>query len=336
MQKLVRILLRLLAVVVALVLVFVGIRVVNGLRYPTPPAFAGNFADASRYPTTQPGMTVEPVSGAYLNGLHLRPDAVHHAGLVVTFGGSEGGCDYERAVRLASQGYEVLALFSWGQANQQPVLADVPLEFFAEVLAWRAVHRVGGPLTVVGTSKGAELALVLQERYPEVDNVVLYAPTRHSWLGLDYGAVRPSWRWRGEPVPYVSTTYASHASRVAMVVAMLLNTPMSLVDQFTTAEAADPGAAAAAPKVVVSGHLLAFAGDSDRMFPSARDARLLAEAAGGRGEAHVYPDAGHLFGAHDGWAAGVDFGGTRAGNEAAQAASDAVLDAALAAWHPAR
>ena len=42
------------------------------------------------------------------------------------------------------------------------------------------------------------------------------------------------------------------------------------------------------------------------------------------------------FGAHDGWAGGFAMGGNRAGNEAALAASDTVLDTSLAAWHPAR
>lgn len=336
MKRLARFLLRALIVVVALVLVVVGIRFVNGLRHPTPPEFAGDATDASRYSLTQPGMQVERVQGQYLNGFHLKPDAVRHAGLVVTWGGSDGGPDYQRAVRLAGQGYEVLSLFYWGQPNQRPALADVPLDFFDEVLAWRDAHTEPGPLTLVGTSKGAELALALQPRYPQIDNIVLYAPTRHSWQGLEFRTEHPSWTWRGEPVPYVSFRYSSPESTGAFFGAMLLNTPMPLKAQYDSAEAADPNAEAARLKVDQRGHLLAFAGAEDAMFTSSRDATLLAEEAGERGAAHVYPGAGHVFGPHDGWVGGFAMGGDRAGNVAAQEASDAVLDAALAAWHPAR
>ena len=79
-----------------------------------------------------------------------------------------------------------------------------------------------------------------------------------------------------------------------------------------------------------------FAGEDDAMWPSADAARHWGAQAPGRTEAHTYPGAGHLFGAHDGWAGGFAMGGNRAGNEAALAASDTVLDTSLAAWHPAR
>lgn len=336
MRKLVRVLVRILLAVAVLAVALVGVRAVNGLRYPAPPAFAGDYQDAARYPLAQPGMTVQRVTGAYLNGFHLRPDAVRHAGLVVIWGGSEGGPDYDRAVRLAGQGYEVLSLFFWGQPNQRPALANVPLDFFDEVLAWRAAHVPEGPLTVIGTSKGAELALALQARYEQIDNVVLYAPTAHSWQGLEYTGEHPSWTWRGQPAPYVSFRHASPESVIAMYGAMVLNAPAPLRSAYDSSEANDPDAITARIPVRLRGHLLAFAGADDAMFTSTRDATLLAAEAGDRGEAHVLADAGHIFGSHDGWVGGFAMGGTRAGNEAAQEASDAVLDARLAAWHPAR
>lgn len=336
MRRLARGVLRMLAVLVVLALVLFGVRFVNGLRHPTPDEFAGDPTDATRYPLTQPGLTVTPVQGDYLAGFHLKPEALTRAGLVVVWGGSEGGPDYDRGVRLARQGYEVLSLFFWGQSNQRPTLADVPLDFFDEVLAWRDDHVATGPLTVIGTSKGAELALALAGRYPQVDHVVLYAPTRHSWQGLDYSAERPTWTWRGEPVPYVSFRYASPGSVAAFFGAMLLNLPAPLKAEYDSAEAGDPNAGAARLPVPSQVQLLAFAGADDAMFTSARDAVVLAEEAGSRGEAHVYPGAGHLFGSHDGWLGGFAMGGDRAGNEAAQQASDEVLDATLARWHPAR
>lgn len=334
MKKLGKVLLAILGVLLALALLLLAVRLVNGFRYPEPPALAVNLDPAS-YPTTVPGATVERVDLDRLQGFHLSPDTPSHDGLVVIWGGSDGGPDFARAARIAGQGYHVLSLFFFGQPGQQPILAEVPLEAFEDALRWRAEHAPG-PLTVIGTSKGAELALALQARYPDIDNLVVYAPTTHTWQGLDFATEKSSWTWAGEPAPYVSFRHADPQSVTAMFAAMLLNTPVRLYQQYASALANDPDAERAAIPFKLSGHLLAFAGEDDAMWPSADAARHWGAQAPGRTEAHTYPGAGHLFGAHDGWAGGFAMGGNRAGNEAALAASDTVLDASLAAWHPAR
>lgn len=336
MKKLRKVLLAILIVAVALVLVILGVRLVNGLRHPDPPELAGNPQDASTYPTTITDAAVERLEGKYLNGFHLTPRTKKHDGLVVVWGGSDGSPDFRRGARLAGQGYDVLSLFFFGQPNQQPVLADVPLDFFDEVLAWRAEHAPTGPLTVIGTSKGAELALALQAHYPEIDNVVVYTPTTHVWQGLDFTTEKSSCTWRGQPLPHVSFRHSDPATFAHMLSAMAFNYPIRLNEQYASALATDPGRDAAAIEFKLTGHLLAFAGDDDAMWPAADAARHWGAAAPGRTEAHVFPGAGHMFGPFDGWAGGYAMGGSRAANMAAQTASDEVLDAALAAWHPAR
>ncbi len=336
MKKFVRVLVRVLLVAVALVLVVVGIRVVNGFRYPTPASLSGNQMDASRYPLTQPDVTIERVQGTYLNGFHVKAKTLRRGGLIVVWGGSDGGPDYERAVRIAQQGYDVLSLFFFGQPNQKPTLAEVPLDFFDEVLTWRDANVNPGPITVIGTSKGAELALVLQARYPRIDNVVVYTPTLYSWQGLDYTTAKASWTWHGEPLPAVNFRYADASASAGMVASMLFNTPMRLRATYESAAAHDPNASAALIEVKVPGHLLALAGDDDAMWPGDQAARTLGALKPGATEAHVFPGAGHLFGANDGYALGYLLGGTRAANEAAQEQSDRILDAALDAWYPLR
>lgn len=335
MKKFVRVLLGTLAVIVAFVLVIVAVRFVNGLRYPTPPELAGNPQDPSIYPLDQPGLSIERVEGHYLNGYHLTPDAPERSGLVVVWGGSEGGPDYARGVQLAGQGYEVLSLFYFGQPHQPELLTEVPLEFFDEVLAWRATHAPEGPLTVLGTSKGAELALALQERYAEIDHVVVYTPTQYVWAGLDYARDASSWTWRGEPIPYVSFSHASGGTNFSMFLALLLNTPIHLRQTYVTAPEGDPDAAAAALIRLRSGlPVLAFAGTDDAMWPADDAVRALTEQSPDV-EVHVLPGAGHLFGSNDGYAAGLALGGTRDANERAKAESDRILLERLSDWHPA-
>lgn len=311
-------------------------RLVNHRRYPTPHGFPDDLDNAARYDLDQPGMTITKVQGEYLNGFQLHPDAQTREGLVVIWGGSEGGPDFNRAVRLASHGYQVLSLFFFGQPNQRPVLANVPLDFFDEVLAWRNEHVPNGPLTVIGTSRGAELALVLQARYPQINNLVVYSPTRYSWQGLDFGREQPSWTWRGEPVPYVSFRHAAPGSKARMFAAMIGNTPVQLRMQHASAAAHDPNSEAARIRLGLSGNLLAFAGDDDAMWPGEQAAEYWGRQVPGRTEAHIFPGAGHLFGPLDGWAGGYAMGGSWGANQAAFTESNALLDARLAAWHPVR
>lgn len=333
MRTLGRFLLRAIAVVASLALIVVAVRLVNGWRYPTPEQLTRDPRDASIYPLSAPGMTVERIEGDYLNGFHLHPDSVTHRGLVVVWGGSEGGPDFRRAHRIASWGYEVLSLFYFGQANQRPTLSEVPLEFFDEVLTWRGQHVPDGPLTVLGTSKGAELALVLQARYPQIDNVVVFTPSRYAWLGLDFSRMSSSWTYRGEEVPYVSTERASLGAFASMLSAMALNYPMRLRELYATAAENDPNAAAALIPLELSGHLLAFGGGDDAMWPGGEAAAAWGELDPPRTHAHVYPDAGHMFGDVGAWASGMALGGTREANLAADEDSMAVLGAALAEWH---
>lgn len=180
------------------------------------------------------------------------------------------------------------------------------------------------------------MALALQAHYPEIDNVVVYTPTTHVWQGLDFTTEKSSWTWRGQPLPHVSFRHSDPATFAHMLSAMAFNYPIRLNEQYASALATDPGRDAAAIEFKLTGHLLAFAGDDDAMWPAADAARHWGAAAPGRTEAHVFPGAGHMFGPFDGWAGGYAMGGSRAANMAAQTASDEVLDAALAAWHPAR
>lgn len=187
-----KVLLWLLAVILVLVLVVVGLRAYNGHKYPiTQSAGEGRSADKSSYTTSE---RVTAIEGDYLNGFHFRPEEKTHRGVVVVYGGSEGSPDYDRAQQLADDGYDVLSLFFFGQPNQKPTLANVPLEQFDEVADYIDEHVENSsdtadgtrdPVTVIGTSKGAEFAELLAARGYPVDNVVAFAPAHYSYSGLD-------------------------------------------------------------------------------------------------------------------------------------------------------
>lgn len=325
----------LLAAILVLVLVVVGLRAYNGQKYPiTDASKSGMSSDKSSYATSE---RVTAIEGEYLNGFHFRPEEKTHRGVVVVYGGSEGSPDYERASSLADDGYEVLSLFFFGQPNQAPALANVPLEQFDEVIDYINDNADGdGPVTVIGASKGAEFAELLAAHGYPVDNIVAFAPADHSYSGLDFSssADQPSFTDRGEEVGYASFRETSISAGVKLAGDMATGYPVSYRATYESA-AANAGDDARIDLRHFGGNVLLFGGEDDQMWQSADAARALAEQ-GGNIEAHVYPDAGHAFFPNadelpNGWQ--IMFGGTADGNRAAHDDAEKILRERLAQWH---
>ncbi|MFC7374143.1 MULTISPECIES: alpha/beta fold hydrolase [unclassified Brachybacterium] len=335
MKRLGRFLVRAVASLVVLALLVLAVRAVNGWRFDD--GDAPDPTDLATYDLEQDGLDIEHVTGDYLAGFHLLPtDGPAAAGVVVTFGGSDGGPAYAQAVRIAQQGYEVYSLFFFGQENQQPALDRVPLEFFEEATdRIEQTARSPGPLTVIGTSKGAELALLLAEHYEQIDNVVLFAPTMHVNQSLVVGREsHSSWTLAGEEVPFLSFRSASAGDLVHQLSAAAFNYPVTYrsTDEsiIENSPAEDEDAARLDPSAV-DGGLLVFAGGDDRMWPADTAAYEIGELVP-EAEVHVYPDAGHVFSAGE-VVGGLRNGGTAEANEQAEQDSEERLAKRLTEWH---
>jgi pimeloyl-ACP methyl ester carboxylesterase len=112
---------------------------------------------------------------------------------VLLLHGSSGVPDVGRARLLEAEGYDV-------HAPRWTVTHEVPLESLGlDDLAQRHDR-----LIVMGTSWGAEAALLLGALDDRVDAVVAFAPTAYVWgRVLDNGEQRSAWTWQGEPLPFV-------------------------------------------------------------------------------------------------------------------------------------
>lgn len=308
----------------------------NAEKYPfVRDTSAMPSADKSTYETNE---WITAIAEGPVNGFHFRPERKTHAGVVVTYGGSEGSPNYERARQLAEHGYETLAVFLFGQPGLPPTMADVPLEGFEGVRGFVDKQCGGGPVTVIGTSKGAEFALLLAARAFAVDNVVAFAPGHYSYAGLDFTGryEKPSFTFKGGAVPFASLRRVPVTTAAPMFWKLATGAPVSH-------RASYEGAAANAPEdaridlSTFAGKVLLFAGEEDRMWQADTSARELAKQ-GEHVEAHVYPGAGHVFfndaeSLTDGWQ--IMLGGTAEGNRAAAEDSDRILMERLAQWHPA-
>ncbi|OFT57729.1 acyl-CoA thioester hydrolase [Corynebacterium sp. HMSC05H05] len=325
-----------LGVIVVLALVVAGLRAYNANKYPIAQADASGGASAAEYPE---GERVRKISGEYLNGFHFQPaeGAPERRGVVVVYGGSEGSPDYARAEALANDGYEVLSLYFFGQDNQRPTLAEVPLEQFDEVTDYIDEHVADpSPVTVVGTSKGAEFAALVAANGFAVDNLVAFVPAQYSYSGLDFstGEDLPSFTVRGEAVPFASFRQSGMLAGLKMFGRMIAAYPVAYRPTYEGA-AESAGDDARIDLSGFDGNAVLFGAGDDQMWQSDVAAKALAEQAP-RAEAHVYEGAGHVFfedsdAQQNGWQ--IMFGGTQEANRRAHDESWQVLSERLAEWH---
>jgi len=115
--------------------------------------------------------------------------------VVMVLTGSNGGIPSLIAQLLAKEGIAAFALAYSGVEGLPPDVCDVPLEYFEVAFGWlREQPCLNGKISLHGTSRGAELALLLASMFPdEIERIVCVAPSSVV-LSPD------SWTYQGESV----------------------------------------------------------------------------------------------------------------------------------------
>lgn len=342
-----KILLVLLALLVVFLAVIFAFRVYNDHKYSSwevntstgMMAYYQNPKDLSLYPTNILWISVEHISGKYLNGFALSPDEKKYEGVVVVFGGSDGSPGFERGVQIAKEGYEVLSLFFFGMPNQKPTLAEVPLEYYEEIESYIFSHYgEGTKITLVGASKGAEFVLLLATHYPSIANVIAYAPWAYVFSGLDFEKNTSSWSLAGSPVPYVDITQWDGAIFVTDVMwQWMTKWPISYARSYADAVTKDSNIEEKRiPIEKTKANIVLFAGDDDQMWKSAEMAQELKNMRPENTELVIYKGAGHIFGGNGIVTLGgmrMAVGGNTEANTEAFHQNNADLIRVLDAWH---
>ncbi len=139
---------------------------------------------------------------------------------VILLGGSEGGKgwsnDPQRVMRLVQEGYLVISLAYFRAEGLRSHQRRIPLEYCAAVFDWLAAQKgiVPNDYAVIGASRGAELALLLASRYPQVTAVVALAPSSVVFPGPPtnpFDALtgqHSAWSCEGREVPFVPMPYS--------------------------------------------------------------------------------------------------------------------------------
>ena len=333
LSPLLKILLGIFAVIFVGAIVIVGTRAYNAHKYPfLNHTSEGLSADADSYET---GDGVERITCDYLNGFHFHPKEKTHPGTVVVYGGSEGSPDYNRAKEISEEGYEVLALFFFGQENQKAQLGEVPLEQFDEVTEYIEENISDPrPITAIGTSKGAEFVELLAAHDFPVDNIIAIAPAQYSYTGLDFsrGPSMASFTLHGEDIPFASITDASAGASINMMRDMIFGRPISYRRVYSEAAQKAPDEALI-DLSNYGGNTLLLAGDQDMMWPSAAACRSLSRQ-NDNVECQQLSQAGHAFFPEPpphGWE--IMFGGTAEGNAKASVQARSTIFTHLRQWH---
>jgi dienelactone hydrolase len=220
-----------------------------------------------------PDIFSEPVDLPGAVASLYRPVGGQTCPAVIVLGGSEGGLNpyaEREATLFASHGYAALALAYFGSGSLPLGLENIPLEYFGRMIEWLRERRDvdGDCLSVVGHSRGGELALLLGATFPALKAVVSYVGSGLVYAGPD--SITPVWTLSGKPVPFVNFGDESRVEAATIAVER------------------------------IDGPVLLISGQRDLLWPSfalsqiAMD-RLVARGHQYRHEHLAYRDAGHFI-----------------------------------------
>jgi hypothetical protein len=204
-----------------------------------------------------------------------------HTGVLV-LSGSSGRVESARCDVLAGLGATAASYRWFGETVDR-----VPLESFDEALS--TLHDRCDRLVVLGTSRGAEAALLLGARHVEIDAVVAISPSHVVWAALSTERPqRSSWTSAGEPLPFVPYDDGWEPE----------TTPPEYVGMYEQSleTYADRVPGARIPVERIEGEVLLVAGGDDRLWPSCDMAEEIVARRDAAGLATAYvthPRAGH-------------------------------------------
>lgn len=208
-------------------------------------ALAGGAAAQQNVPPVQlepPGASGRRITEDGLVGNYYP--ATGQAPAVLLLGGSIGGLSRptnDVAKALQTEGFSVLHLSYFRGPGQNPRLELIPLEYFDTALAWlrRQPDVDAARIGIAGGSKGAEAALLIAARHPELKAVVAALPSSVVWPGIVWegttGPIGSSWTEQGNPlphmphVPYDASAGATMAANFARSLEMLAQHPEALI-----------------------------------------------------------------------------------------------------------
>ncbi len=186
--------------------------------------------------------------------------------------GSSGRVETERCRVLAEAGALALSVRWFGDEGQPPGICELPLESFEAPLSM--LRAECDRVALLGTSKGAEAALLLAAAHRDVAAVIAVAPTPWVWANVGPGhdgrdrPQRSSWTRERLPLPFLPYVEGWEWAGPGLVQLR------GLYDE-SIRSAAAARSAAAIPVEAIGGAVVLAAGGDDRMWDSVRHAEVI-------------------------------------------------------------
>ncbi|WP_368658130.1 acyl-CoA thioester hydrolase/BAAT C-terminal domain-containing protein [Metabacillus halosaccharovorans] len=222
----------------------------------------------------------ESVQLEQVKGTVFHPDSHGSYPAVIILGGSDGGMQEHAAALLASKGYVTFALSYFGAEGVPKDLENIPLEYFHKATMWLKNHpHSNGEVSLIGYSRGGELALLLGETYPHYTSVIAGAPSAYITSGMKNGIFAPvsSWILNEEPLPYMKFTYRFSAM-FSFLKNWIIKKPISFLpiwDQTLKNKEAIKEARIAVEKIKAP--IMFISGEDDQLWPSNQYVKLMEE-----------------------------------------------------------
>lgn len=219
--------------------------------------------------------TQVPLDGD-VQGILVTP--ARRSGLgVVVLGGSSGTVDVARAALFAERGAVALAQRWFGGPGQAPAICEIPLETFGRA-AGRLIAEGCDRIAFLGTSRGAEGALLAACLDDRIDVVVAISPSSVVWPCIYRSAdgerwiQSSSWTRGGQPLPFLPFDEEVYEATPN-------EPPVGWLDLHLRSLVAGAAfaSAAAIPVETTRAELVLVAGGDDRLWPSVRFVEELAE-----------------------------------------------------------
>ncbi|MGO1580295.1 MAG: alpha/beta hydrolase family protein [Peptoniphilaceae bacterium] len=238
------------------------------------------------------------VDNGKVQGYHFKPKEIKKEGTVIIFSGSDGGIDIVRSSLLSQKGYDVYAMYYFGAKNQEKELSRIDINIFEDIIKEIKKEKSQlGPVTLVGSSKGAELSLLLSNYY-KIDNLILYSPSSYIWQGLsqDYKDIHSSWLKDGKEIKYLSTSKIGFPIIFGLMKNGILNKPLDIgkIYEYVIENTENIDSYLIAMDNVKA-NVLIFAGEKDRMWPSYEMGQVIKDKLKDKAELISYKNAGHIF-----------------------------------------
>lgn len=198
--------------------------------------------------------------------------------VIVVIGGSDGGMPKisEALSGYLRARYSVLVLAYFGVGDLPKYLERIPIEYFIHALdaVKSRLGVTGRDISIIGNSKGGELALLLIGRYVKINRVIACVPSRYVWQAIPHGLLsilfpKSSWSFNGRDLPFVKFKYDKK------VIAESRNGHYSPIYEKALQGGIDPRAVTELGGF--SGKSLLLSAENDRYWPSRDMCRTIAD-----------------------------------------------------------